>query len=40
MMTIMLDVGASEWKAEETQGREALLAAWKELLYWLVKEKI
>ncbi len=39
MMTVMLDLGASEWSNEERQQKQILLNVWKELFQWLVKEK-
>ncbi|MEA3249870.1 MAG: hypothetical protein U9Q03_06000 [Patescibacteria group bacterium] len=40
MMTIMLDLGASEWKEGEVDEKQALLDRWKDFFHWLVKEKL
>lgn len=40
MMTIMLDLGSSEWKKGEIQEKQSLLNAWKELFHWIAKEKL
>ncbi len=39
MMTVMLDLGASEWKDSEVKEKQALLMAWKNLFYWILTEK-
>lgn len=39
MMTVMLDLGSSEWKNSEVREKQALLKAWQELYYWILKEK-
>lgn len=39
MMTVMLDLGASEWKDSENQEKQALLNAWKELFRWIIEVK-
>ena len=33
MMTVMLDLGASEWSEEEARAKQALLLAWKDA-FW------
>jgi hypothetical protein len=40
MMTIMLDLGASEWLEGEIDEKQALLKAWKELFGWVLKNKL
>jgi hypothetical protein len=40
MMTIMLDLGSSEWKPDENRSKEALLRAWVDLFHWLMNEKL
>lgn len=39
MLTIMLDLGASEWKEEEEEEKQALLKVWEELFWWIVEKK-
>jgi hypothetical protein len=39
MMTLMLDLGASEWKKGEEDEKQALLNVWQELFMWIVKNK-
>ena len=39
MITVMLDLGSSEWKESEVKEKQALLIAWKELFYWILEEK-
>jgi hypothetical protein len=39
MNTIMLDLGASEWKEGEQEEKAALLTCWKEFFNWLIKNK-
>jgi len=38
MMTVMLDLGSSEWKGNEEQTR-AVFENWKKFFWWLVKDK-
>ncbi len=38
--TIMLDLGASEWKEGETAQKQALLECWEQLFHWILKEKL
>lgn len=40
MLTIMLDLGASEWKDGEVEQKRALLESWKTFFNWLVKSKL
>lgn len=40
MHTIMLDLGASEWKTEETEEKQALLESWKMFFHWIIEEKL
>ena len=40
MVTIMLDLGASEWKENERDEKQALLNAWQDLFRWIIKNKI
>ena len=40
MMTVMLDLGASEWLEGEIEEKRALLNAWKELFWFVVKNKL
>src|SRR3990167_4640133 len=40
MNTIMLDLGASEWKENEIQERELLLDCWKKFFDYIAKEKL
>jgi hypothetical protein len=40
MMTIMLDLGASEWKEEEHDEKQALLENWKQFFNWLLEERV
>ncbi len=39
-MTVMLDLGASEWKNSEIQKKQALLHAWQALFYRILEEKL
>ncbi len=39
IMTIMLDLGASEWLSDEIAEKQSLLEAWQELFNWIIKEK-
>jgi len=39
MVTIMLDLGASEWKKEEEKELTSLLNVWQELFNWIVNNK-
>ncbi|MFA5129427.1 MAG: hypothetical protein WC477_00740 [Patescibacteria group bacterium] len=38
MMTVMLDLGASEWTGDEIEAKQALLNAWEELFAHLAKQ--
>ena len=40
MLTIMLDLGASEWSPEETDQKQALLESWKRYFVWIVENKL
>ncbi|OGL94738.1 hypothetical protein A2348_02355 [Candidatus Uhrbacteria bacterium RIFOXYB12_FULL_58_10] len=40
MLTIMLDLGASEWKDDEIEQKRALLESWKTFFNWLVENKL
>ena len=40
MLTIMLDLGASEWAKNEIEEKEVLLSAWQELFDWIVDNKL
>jgi len=40
MYTIMLDLGASEWKAEEANQKQALLESWKIFFNWIIENKL
>lgn len=40
MLTVMLDLGASEWKEGEKEEKETLLRCWKELFSWIEKNKL
>lgn len=40
MMTVMLDLGSSEWQNPEIQEKQALLNAWRELFYWILEKKL
>ncbi|GEM_PF-1436712 len=39
MMTIILDLGASQWKDEEKITKQKLLLIWEEVFYWIAQEK-
>lgn len=39
MMTVMLDLGSSEWQDQEVREKQALLNAWKDLFHWILEEK-
>ncbi len=39
MMTVMLDLGASEWRADEQPQKQALLNAWTDVFRWLIVNK-
>ncbi|MDO8583584.1 MAG: hypothetical protein Q7R83_00195 [bacterium] len=40
MLTVMLDLGASEWKEEERQEKQALLSCWQQFFYWIEENKL
>lgn len=40
ILTIMLDLGASEWKDDEVEQKQALLESWKTFFNWLVENKL
>lgn len=40
ILTIMLDLGASEWKDDEVEQKRALLESWKTFFNWLVENKL
>jgi len=40
MATVMLDLGACEWKHGKEAELEALLKSWEELFYWIIEEKL
>ena len=40
MNTIMLDLGASEWKENETEERQVLLNCWKQFFDWVIQNKL
>lgn len=40
MLTIMLDLGASEWKEGEREEKQALLNCWKEFFDWIEEKKL
>jgi hypothetical protein len=40
MNTIMLDLGASEWKDDEIKEKGALLACWQEFFDWVIENKL
>ena len=40
MLTIMLDLGASEWKNDEKKEKQALLESWKLFFHWIVENKM
>ena len=39
MNTIMLDLGASEWKKGDEKSKQALLNCWQEFFLWILKNK-
>lgn len=40
MNTIMLDLGASEWKENETEEKQTLLNCWKEFFSWIIENRL
>ena len=40
MNTIMLDLGASEWKENEVKEKEILLGVWKKFFDWIIENKL
>ena len=40
MNTLMLDLGASEWKEDEIKGKTVLLKIWKEFFNWIIENKL
>lgn len=40
MNTIMLDLGASEWKENEIEEKQILLNCWKEFFSWIITNKL
>jgi len=40
VLTIMLDLGSSEWKRGEKKSKKALLNNWKEFFDWLIETKL
>lgn len=40
MMTVMLDLGASEWSEEEAREKQALLEAWRNLFFRILEQNV
>ena len=39
VLTVMLDLGVSQWKKDELKAKEKLLFAWEEIFYWIAQSK-